>query len=82
MNKKLGYYTVGKKELESKIHACIFATHIANNVKENVDPLSLVKWHFNEDIFPIITGFKNLKRHWINFIKNPQKNFVKNMIIL
>jgi hypothetical protein len=51
MNKKLGYYTVGKKELESKIHACIFATHIANNVKENVDPLSLVKWHFNEDIF-------------------------------
>jgi len=51
MNKKLGYYTVGKKELESKIHACIFATHIVNNSREKIDPFSLIKWHFNEDGF-------------------------------
>lgn len=51
MNKKLGYYTVGKIEIESKIHACIFATHVLRKSQESINPLSILKWHFNEDIF-------------------------------
>lgn len=51
MNKKLGYYTVGKTEIESKIHACIFATYVLKNSKEEINPFKLIKWHFNEDVF-------------------------------
>lgn len=41
MNKKLGYYSVGNTNFESKIQACIFAN-------DKTDP---VVWHFNEDVF-------------------------------
>jgi hypothetical protein len=41
INKRLGYYTVGNVEFESKIQACIFAN------KTNQD----VKWHFNKEVF-------------------------------
>ena len=41
INKKLGYYTVGDFEFDSKIQACLFANK--NNQK--------VSWHFNENVF-------------------------------
>lgn len=41
MNKKLGYYSVGNNNFESKIKACIYGN-------DKSDP---VVWHFNEDVF-------------------------------
>jgi hypothetical protein len=41
INKKLGYYTVGDLEFDSKIQACIYAE------KNN----QTVEWHFNNDVF-------------------------------
>ena len=41
INKKLGYYTVGDVEFDSKIKACIYAQ------TNNQD----VVWHFNNEIF-------------------------------
>lgn len=41
MNKKLGFYTVGNTEFESKIQACLHG----NKTKQNV------KWNFNNDVF-------------------------------
>lgn len=41
INKKLGYYTVGQTEFDSKIQACLYANKINQEVK----------WHFNDDIF-------------------------------
>jgi hypothetical protein len=41
MNKKLGYYTVGNLEFDSKIQACIFSEQTKQEVV----------WHFNNDYF-------------------------------
>lgn len=41
INKKLGYYTVGTLEFDSKIQACIYATQTNQEVS----------WHFNEHLF-------------------------------
>jgi hypothetical protein len=41
INKKLGYYTVGEFEFDSKIQACLYAN------KNNQE----VVWHFNETVF-------------------------------
>lgn len=41
INKKLGYYTVGNKEFDSKLQACFYANKINQDVK----------WHFNDLVF-------------------------------
>ena len=41
INRKLGYYTVGSIEFDSKIKACIYAQLINQEVK----------WHFNNEVF-------------------------------
>lgn len=41
MNKKLGYYTVGNIEFDSKIKACLYAQ--TQNAR--------VYWHFNDEVF-------------------------------
>ena len=41
INKKLGYYTVGNQEFDSKLQACF----LANQVNQEV------KWHFNDEVF-------------------------------
>ncbi len=53
MNKNLGYYSVGKTIFFSKVEACVFATNLYKRLKSiyNIDPKSLVRWHFNNDIF-------------------------------
>ncbi len=51
MNKKLGYYTIGQATFDSKIEACITATKILQNLTVQVDPFSLVTWHFNNEVF-------------------------------
>lgn len=54
MNKKIGYYTVGNQIFEKKIQALIYATKIFNALKTNgklIDPKTLVKWNFNDDVF-------------------------------
>ena len=53
MNKNLGYYSVGKNIFFSRVEACIFATNLYRRLNGiyNIDPKSLVKWHFNNDIF-------------------------------
>jgi len=41
INKRLGYYTVGNNEFDSKLQACFLSTEINQEVK----------WHFNEEVF-------------------------------
>jgi len=47
MNKKLGYYSVGLQEFDSKIKAC----QLASKVLEKIQSPNIVKWHFNDEIF-------------------------------
>lgn len=41
INKKLGYYTCGGMEFESKIQACLYAVTVNKDVE----------WHFNDEVF-------------------------------
>ena len=47
MNKKLGYYSIGLQEFDSKIKAC----QLASKVLEKIQASNIVKWHFNDEQF-------------------------------
>ena len=51
MNKKLGYYSIGKVDFESKIRACMFASSIISKLQKKIDPKSIVNWVFNDQVF-------------------------------
>lgn len=51
MNKKLGYYTVGKQQFEKKIEALLYATKVYYLLGKTHEPKSLVHWYFNDDVF-------------------------------
>jgi hypothetical protein len=49
MNKKLGYYSVGLHQFDSKIKACQLASLVVNQT--NAVPSSVIKWNFNDEFF-------------------------------
>lgn len=51
MDDKLGYYSIGSNKFSSKVEACILAEKILQKLGQNINPFSILKWTFNDDIF-------------------------------
>ena len=51
MNRHHGFYKIGRFEFESKIKAYIFAAQLLKQSTNINNPLSLIKWNFNDEIF-------------------------------